>query len=68
MAHHHTPHIPTYEGDGYPRCHWFICETIWEVANMTNETNQIAQFGKSLSKRVLTWYSNFIEIHKISKS
>ena len=36
------PHIPIYEGDEDPKCHWFICETIWDTTDMIDEAKQIA--------------------------
>jgi len=33
--------IPIFEGDKDPRCHWFICETIWVANDVDNEENKI---------------------------
>lgn len=54
MAHHHILHIPIYEGDKDPKCHWFICETIWDASDITNKAKQIPQFSGALRKRALT--------------
>ena len=35
MAHMST-HIPFYEGDEYPRRHWFLYESTWESNVVTN--------------------------------
>ena len=59
MAHDHIPHIPIYDCDKYRECHWFICETIWDAFNVTNEDKQIVEFIGTLRKRALTWYLNF---------
>ena len=59
--HHHSVHIPIYEGEEDPRRHWFICERMWATTNIIDEDKQIAQFAGKLRKRALTWYMNFTE-------
>lgn len=61
MNHTQIPHLPIYEGDEDPIWHWFICETIWDVANIVDENKQLAQFIGALRKRALNWYMNFNE-------
>ena len=61
MSHHHIPPIPIYEGDEDPKFHWFICETICDAVNVIDEAKKTDQFTNALRKRVLTWYTNFIE-------
>ena len=68
MMHHHFVHIPIYEGEEDPRRHWFICEQMWDVAEVTDENRQIAQFAGTLRKRALTWYMNFTESQNRSKA
>jgi hypothetical protein len=68
MSHHHSVHIPIYEGEEDPRQHWFICERMWDAADITDENRQIAQFAGALRKRVLTWYMNFTESQNRSKA
>ena len=58
---HGSAHIPLYEGDEYPRQHWFICESIWEVNQVTSEERQMAYFTGALQKRALTWYMTYIK-------
>jgi hypothetical protein len=41
-------HIPLYEGDEDPKRHWFMCEKLWDVADITDEDKQMAQFRASL--------------------
>lgn len=58
MSHHHSVHIPIYEGEEDPRRHWFICERMWDATDVTDEDKQIAQFASTLRKKALTWYMN----------
>ena len=44
MEHQYIPHIPIYEGYKDPKLHWFICETIWDAADVNNKAKQIACF------------------------
>jgi hypothetical protein len=48
-----------YEGDEDPRRHWFNCEKICDVVDVTDEMKHMAQFVKALRKRALTWFMNF---------
>ena len=68
MSHHHSVHIPIYEGEEVPRRHWFICGRMWDVADFIDENRQITQFAGALRKRALTWYMNFIESQNRSKA
>ena len=58
---HVTSNIPLYEGDEYPKRHWFICESRWEANDITSEDHQMAQFVGALQKIALTWYMTYIE-------
>jgi hypothetical protein len=31
--------LPTFRGDGFedPHQHWFLCEDMWSIKNITNE-------------------------------
>ena len=68
MSHHHSVHIPIYEGEEDPIRNWFIYERMWDAADVIDEDNQITQFTGALRKRALTWYMKFIEIHNRSKA
>ena len=68
MSHHHFVHIPIYEGEEDPRWHWFVCEKMWDVADIIDEDKQIAQFVGTLRKRALPWYMNFMESQNRSKA
>ena len=61
MSAHHSIHIPTYEGEEDPIQHWFICERMWDAANVTDDDKKIAQFVGALRKGALTLYMNFTE-------
>ena len=37
MSHHHSIHIPIYEGEEDPRQHWFICKWMWDAADIMDE-------------------------------
>ena len=50
-----------------PRRHWFIYERMWDVAYVTDDDKNIAQFVGALRKRALTWYMNFTENQTNSK-
>ena len=41
---------------------------MWDVADVTDEDKQIAQFTGALRKRALTWYMNFTESQNRSKA
>ena len=54
MYNHHSVHIPTYEGEEDLRQHWFVCERMWDAADVTDDDKKIAQFVGALRKRTLT--------------
>ena len=68
MLHHHSVHIPIYEGEEDPGCHWFICERMWDATDVTDEDKQITQFAGTLRKIALTLYMNFMENQNRSKA
>ena len=68
MLHHHSIHIPIYEGEEDPIWHWFICERMWDAADVTDDDKKITQFAGVLRKRALTWYINFAENQTRSKA
>jgi hypothetical protein len=47
-------HIPIYEGEEDLKHHWFMCEKFWDVADITYEDKQMAQFKYSLWNHALT--------------
>jgi hypothetical protein len=54
--------LPTFRGDGYedPHQHWFLCETIWSINQVTNEAIKRAQFSTTLRDHTLSWYMKFV--------
>ena len=67
MSHHHSVHIPIYEGKEDPKQHWFIYERMWDAADVTDNDKKITPFVGALRKRELTWYMNFMENQARSK-
>ena len=51
MSTHNLVHIPTYEGEEYPRRHWFVCERIWDATDVTDDEKKIALFAGALRKK-----------------
>jgi hypothetical protein len=47
--------LPTFRGYGseYPDQHWFLCESIWSIKNVTNEVVKKDQFSTTLRDHVL---------------
>jgi hypothetical protein len=41
-------HIPIYEGEEDPKCHWFVCEKLWDAADIIDEDKKMAQFRAAL--------------------
>jgi hypothetical protein len=48
--------LPIFRGDGYeyPDQHWFLCEAIWNIKNVTNEAIKRTQFITTLRDRALS--------------
>jgi hypothetical protein len=55
--------LPTFRGDGSedPNQHWFLCEAIWSIKNVTDEIVKRAQFSTTLRDRALNWYMKFVQ-------
>jgi hypothetical protein len=55
--------LPTFRGDGSedPDQHWFLCEAVWSIKNVTDEAVKRAQFSTTLRDRALSWYMKFIQ-------
>ena len=66
MDHNKVSHLPIFEGDDDLKHHWFIFENIWDIVDITEKNKQIAQFVRSLRKRALTCYMNYIENQMMS--
>jgi hypothetical protein len=55
--------LPTFRGDGSedPDQHWFLCEVVWSINNVTDEGVKRAQFSTTLRYRTLSWYMKFVQ-------
>jgi hypothetical protein len=55
--------LPTFRGDGseYPEQHWFLCEVVCSIKNITNGVVKRAQFSTTLRDRTLSWYMKFVQ-------
>jgi hypothetical protein len=54
---------PIFRGDGSEDLdqHWFLCEAIWNIKNVTDEAVKRTQFSTTLSDRALSWYMNLVQ-------
>jgi hypothetical protein len=55
--------LPTFRGDGSedPDQHWFLCEVVWSIKNVTDEAVKRAQFSTTLRDRALSWYMKLVQ-------
>jgi hypothetical protein len=55
--------LPTFRGDGSedPDNHWFLCEVLWSINNVTDEDVKRAQFSTNLRDCALSWYMKFVQ-------
>jgi hypothetical protein len=55
--------LPTFRGDGSedPDQHWFLCEAVWSIKNVTDEYVKRAQFSTTLRDHALSWYMKFFQ-------
>jgi hypothetical protein len=55
--------LPIFRGDGSedPNQHWFLCEAIWNIKNVTNEAIKITQFSTTLRDHALSWYMKLVQ-------
>jgi hypothetical protein len=53
--------LPTFRGDGSEDLeqHWFLCEVVWSIKNITDEDVKQAQFSTTLRDHALSWYMIF---------
>jgi hypothetical protein len=53
--------LPIFRGDGSedPDQHWFLCEVVWSIKKVTDETVKRAQFNTTLRDHSLRWYMKF---------
>jgi len=52
---------PIFKGDGSkdPDQHWFLCEVVWSIKQVTDEAIKRAQFSNTLRDHALSWYMKF---------
>jgi hypothetical protein len=55
--------LPTFRGDGSedPDQHWFLCEAVWSIKNITDKIVKQAQLSTTLRDRALSWYMKFVQ-------
>ena len=53
--------LPIFIGDGSedPDQHWFLCEVVCSIKQVTDEAVKRAQFSTTLRDRTLRWYMKF---------
>jgi hypothetical protein len=53
--------LPIFRGDGSedPDQHWFLCEAVWSIKQVTDEAVKRAQFSTTLRDHALSWYMKF---------
>jgi hypothetical protein len=55
--------LPIFRGDGSknPDQHWFLCESVWNIKNVTDEAVKRTQFSATLRDRALSWYMKLVQ-------
>jgi hypothetical protein len=55
--------LPIFRGDGSedPDQHWFLCEDIWNIKNVTDEALKRTQFSTTLRDHALSWYMKLVQ-------
>jgi hypothetical protein len=55
--------LPIFRGDGYevPYQHWFLCEAVWNIKNVTDKAVKRTQFSTTLRDRALRWYIKLVQ-------
>jgi hypothetical protein len=55
--------LPIVRGDGSedPDQHWFLCEVVWNIKNVTDEAVKRTQFSTTLWDYTLSWYMKLIQ-------
>jgi hypothetical protein len=55
--------LPIFIGDGFedPDQHWFPCEAVWNIKNITDEVVKRNQFSTTPRDRVLRWYMKLVQ-------
>jgi hypothetical protein len=55
--------LPIFRGDGSedPDQHWFLCEVIWNIKNVTDEAVKRTHFSTTLRDCTLSWYMKLVQ-------
>jgi hypothetical protein len=55
--------LPILRGDGYedPDQHWFLCEAVWSIKQVSDEDVKRDQFSTTLRDCALSWYMKLIK-------
>jgi hypothetical protein len=55
--------LPTFRGYGSqdPDQHWFLCEVVWSIKNITDKAVKCDHFRTTLRDRALSWYMKFFQ-------
>jgi hypothetical protein len=55
--------LPIFRGDGFedPNHHWFLCEAVWSIKQVSDEVVKRAQFSTTLRDHALRWYMKFVK-------
>jgi hypothetical protein len=55
--------IPIFRGDRSEDLdqHWFLCEAVWNIKNVTDEAVKRTQFNNTLRNHVLRWCMNLVQ-------
>jgi hypothetical protein len=55
--------LPIFRGDGCedPDQHWFLCDAVWNIKNVTNKAVKRTQFSTTLRDRTLRWYMKLVQ-------
>ena len=53
--------LPVFRGTGLedPEQHWFVCEAVWNIKQVTDDAIKIAQLTTTFRDRALTWYMKY---------
>ena len=55
--------LPIFKGDGFEDLdqHQFLCKSVWNIKNITNEVVKRNQFSTTLRDRALRWYMKLVQ-------
>jgi hypothetical protein len=55
--------LPIFRGDGFedPDQQWFLCEVVWSIKKVSDESVKRDQFSTTLRDHALRWYMKFVK-------